>query len=265
MTAYAASARHLFAEHTGCSASPSPALPSPSSPGDPPSLLTPTTLAAASVVAVGVGVGRESALAAARRHAAAAKLGANTAYHLRGIEHGQWCRVYGHPRLEATDMRVGDHFRVVSGHRRTLICGWGKVTFGDRCFVNAGTILFSVLEVTIGDDVALANEVYVLDSNSHGTEGRDPYDAPVRIGDGTWVGARAVILPGVTIGKRVVVGAGAVVSKDVPDDCVVAGNPGVVTRKLAYPDHCQRAWCDWFCACPEKPRWAPGDPVDTQR
>lgn len=199
-------------------------------------------------------VGVAGVLGTARRHADAAKLAANTAYHLRGMTHGQWAKVYGHPRLECSDMTVGDHFRVVSGHRRTLLCGWGKVTFGDRCFVNAGTILFSVLEVTIGNDVALANEVYILDSNSHGTEGRNPYDAPVRIGDGTWVGARAVILPGVTIGKRVVVGAGAVVSRDVPDDSIVAGNPGVVTRKLDYPAHCQRAWCDYFCACPERPR-----------
>jgi acetyltransferase-like isoleucine patch superfamily enzyme len=190
-----------------------------------------------------VEVGVAGVLGTARRHADAAKLAANTAYHLRGMTHGQWAKVYGHPRL-----------RVVSGHRRTLLCGWGKVTFGDRCFVNAGTILFSVLEVTIGNDVALANEVYILDSNSHGTEGRNPYDAPVRIGDGTWVGARAVILPGVTIGKRVVVAAGAVVSRDVPDDSIVAGNPGVVTRKLDYPAHCQRAWCDYFCACPERPR-----------
>lgn len=189
-----------------------------------------------------------------RRNASEARRAARAAYHLRGITHGQWCKVDGHPRVEATDMTVGDHFRVVSGHRSTLLCGWGKVTFGDRCFVNAGTVLFSVVEVTIGNDVALANEVYLMDSSSHGTEGRDPHEAPVRIGDGTWVGARAVILPGVTIGKRVVVGAGAVVSRDVPDDSLVVGNPGVVTRQLHYPAHCQRAWCDYLCACPERPR-----------
>lgn len=195
-----------------------------------------------------------AAVVRARALSTDAAMASRTAYHLRGVEHGQWCKVYGHPRVEATDMRVGDHFRIVSGHRRTLVCGWGKVTFGDRCFVNAGTIVFSVLEVTIGHDVALANEVYILDSNSHGLEGQLPKDAPVRIGDGTWVGARAVILPGVTIGKRCMVAAGAVVSRDVPDDSLVVGNPATVTRRLSYPDHCQRAWCDWFCACPEKPR-----------
>ena len=81
--------------------------------------------------------------------------------------------------------------------------------------------------------------------------GRAEYErAPVRIGDGTWVGARAMILPGVTIGKRVVVAAGSVVTRDVPDDSLVAGNPARVIRSLDYPAGCRRAWHDEFgCPC----------------
>jgi hypothetical protein len=74
----------------------------------------------------------------------------------------------------------------------------------------------------------------------------------VRIGSGSWIGARAMILPGVTIGSRVMVAAGAVVTRDVPADSLVAGNPGRVVRKLNYPDGCLRAWHDLWCRCPLK-------------
>jgi acetyltransferase-like isoleucine patch superfamily enzyme len=67
-------------------------------------------------------------------------------------------------------------------------------------------------------------------------------EAPIHIGDGTWVGARAIILPGVTIGRRCLIAAGAVVSRDVPDDTLVAGNPARVVRDLVYPDGVTRAW-----------------------
>ena len=160
--------------------------------------------------------------------------------------------VLGRPTVDATDLVVGDDFKVWSGHRKTLISGWGPIRIGDRVFVNCGTVLISVRGITVGDDVALANEVYVMDSNSHGVEGRPHVEAPVTIGDGTWVGARAMILPGVTIGKRVVVAAGSVVTRDVPDDVLVAGNPARVVRPLDYPAGCKRAWHDeWGCPCPQ--------------
>ncbi len=164
---------------------------------------------------------------------------------------GRKAVVLGWPTVDATDLVIGDEFKVWSGHRKTLISGGGRLRIGDRVFINCGTVVVSVLEITIGDDVALANEVYVMDSNSHGVEGRPHVEAPVRIGDGTWVGARAMILPGVTIGKRVVVAAGSVVTRDVPDDCLVAGNPARVVRTLDYPPGCRRAWHDaWGCPCP---------------
>jgi acetyltransferase-like isoleucine patch superfamily enzyme len=165
---------------------------------------------------------------------------------------GRKAIVLGWPTIDATNLQVGDEFKVWSGHRQTLISGWGRIRIGDRCFVNCGTVLISVLEVEIGNDVALANEVYIMDSNSHGVEGREHVEAPVRIGDGSWLGARAMVLPGVTIGKRVVVAAGSVVTRDVPDDVLVAGNPARVVRPLTYPSGCRRAWHDgWGCPCPK--------------
>ena len=161
--------------------------------------------------------------------------------------------VLGWPTVTAGDLEVGADFKIWSGHRRTLIGGPGRLRVGDRVFVNCGTVLLAVRGIVVGDDVAFGHEVYVIDSNSHGTEGRPHVEAPVRIGDGTWLGARAMVLPGVSIGRRVVVAAGAVVTGDVPDDVLVAGNPARVVRALHYPPGCRRAWHDAGCPCPAAP------------
>lgn len=185
-------------------------------------------------------------------HAAALRQGAKATYVLRDAKRvGTGAHVLGWPKVNATDLEVGDHFKVWSGHRQTLISGWGRIRFGDRCFVNCGTVLVSTCEIVVGDDVAMANEVYVMDSNSHGVEGRPHVEAPVHIGDGSWLGARVMVLPGVTIGKRVLVAAGSVVTRDVPDDSMVAGNPARVVRSLTYPPGCRRAWHDAWCPCPK--------------
>jgi len=160
--------------------------------------------------------------------------------------------VLGRPKVDASDLVIGGRFKIWSGHRKTVLSGGGRLRIGDRVFINCGTVVICVKEIVLGDDVALANEVFLMDSNSHGVEGRPHVEAAVRIGDGTWLGNRVMVLPGVTIGKRVVVAAGAVVTKDVPDDVLVAGNPARVVRALEYPPGCRRAWHDgWGCPCPE--------------
>jgi acetyltransferase-like isoleucine patch superfamily enzyme len=178
---------------------------------------------------------------------------ARSRWKLRGMQRvGEYPNVGGEPHIETTDCEVGDRFKIWSKHRLTLIAGSGRIRIGDDVFINGGAILFSMHELVIEDAVAISNEVYICDSNSHGMEGGDVYEAPVRIGRGSWIGARAMILPGVTIGPRVMVAAGAVVTRDVPADSLVAGNPGRVVRTLNYPDGCLRAWHDMFCRCPLK-------------
>lgn len=185
-------------------------------------------------------------------HAAAAPQQLKARWALRRAKAvGRRARVLGRPTVDATDLEIGDDFKIWSGHRRTLVSGWGRIRIGDRCFINCGSVLIAVKEIVVGDDVAMANEVYIMDSNSHGIEGRPHVEAAVRIGDGTWLGNRAMVLPGVTIGKRVLVAAGAVVTRDVPDDVLVAGNPARVVRALSYPPGCRRAWHDAWCPCPK--------------
>ena len=163
---------------------------------------------------------------------------------------GSWPAVIGSPLVTASDLTIGDQLLLWSSYLKTNIGGTGEIRIGDRCFINGGVVLYSVAAITIGDDVALANEVYITDTNSHGIEGGEVYEAPVRVGSGTWVGARSMIMPGVSIGSRVLVAAGSVVTRDVPDDVLVAGNPARVVRQLTYPAGCLRAWHDVSCRCP---------------
>jgi acetyltransferase-like isoleucine patch superfamily enzyme len=151
---------------------------------------------------------------------------------------GAQATMLGSPTVDASDMEVGDHFKIWSTHSRTLVTGWGKLRIGDRVFINNGVFLACCREITI------ANDVYMTDSDSHGVEGRPVREEPIRIGNGAWIGARVIILPGVTIGNRALVAAGAVVTRDVPDDTLVGGNPAKIIRQLVYPEGVTRAWYD---------------------
>jgi serine acetyltransferase len=112
----------------------------------------------------------------------------------------------------------------------------GRVHIGEMCWINAGCTLDASAEVTIGNVVAMGQEVMVL-TNTHRI-GPPNYRAgvsmnlPVTIGDGCWLGARSVILPGVDIGPGVVVAAGSVVAKSVPANSLVGGVPAKLIRML---------------------------------
>ncbi len=178
---------------------------------------------------------------------------AEARWKLRGMQRfGAQPVVGGRPTIHTTDCEAGDRLKIWSSYRQTLIAGWGRIRIGNDVFINSGSVIFSMREVVIEDSVAVSNEVYLCDSHSHGLEGGDVVEGPVRIGAGSWIGARAMILPGVTIGSRVMVAAGAVVTKDVPPDSLVAGNPARVLRTLNYPEGCLRAWHDIWCRCPRK-------------
>jgi maltose O-acetyltransferase len=112
-----------------------------------------------------------------------------------------------------------------------------KISMEANVNIGPGVLLDAAGGILLGEGTILAPEVKVF-SRSHNFDDdlqALPFDnvvlvAPVRIGRYVWIGTRAIVLPGVTIGEGAVVGAGAVVSKDVPSCAVVVGNPARVVR-----------------------------------
>ena len=95
--------------------------------------------------------------------------------------------------------------------------------------------------ITIGDDVLFASNVLVTNEN-HGMnpESNEPYmnqalnSKDVKIGDGCWIGEKVIILPGVSIGEKCIIGAGSVVTKSVPNYSIVVGNPAKIIKKYNF-------------------------------
>ncbi|NJC72601.1 sugar O-acetyltransferase [Planosporangium thailandense] len=121
--------------------------------------------------------------------------------------------------------------------RPPFYCDYGYQTFiGARTFANFGLVCLDVATVTIGDDVQLGPNVQLL-TPTHPLEPdprRDKWEAarPIAIGDNVWLGGGVIVCPGVTIGANTVVGAGAIVTRDLPPNVAAVGNPARVVREL---------------------------------
>ena len=106
----------------------------------------------------------------------------------------------------------------------------GNLTIGDHVNFNNDCELYCSTKVEIGNDTIFANGVVIRDSDIHRVEGATN-SAPIKIGNHCWIGTRAIILKGVTIGDGSVIGAGSIVTKDVPPNCLAAGNPARVIKQ----------------------------------
>lgn len=122
-----------------------------------------------------------------------------------------------------------------------LHANWGRHThFGNNVYANFNLTLVDDTDIFIGDSVMIGPNVTIA------TAGHpiDPelrkkvaqYNIPVRIGNNVWIGAGAVVLPGVSIGENAVIGAGSIVTKDIPANVVAVGNPCRVLREINERD-----------------------------
>ena len=120
-------------------------------------------------------------------------------------------------------------------------CEYGShIELGENFYANTGCIMLDVAKITIGKNVLFGPNVSIYtaghpihpESRNSGYE----YGIAVTLGDNVWIGGSCVILPGVKIGNNVVIGAGSVVTKDIPDNVCAAGNPCRVIREITEAD-----------------------------
>ncbi|NDV60778.1 sugar O-acetyltransferase [Bacteroides sp. 519] len=117
-------------------------------------------------------------------------------------------------------------------------CDYGyNIEVGENFFANMNLVVLDAAKVKIGDNVFIAPNVGIytaghpfdIEQRNQGLE----YAYPVTIGNNVWIGAQVAILPGVTIGDNTVIGAGSVVTKDIPAGVLAVGNPCKVIRQIA--------------------------------
>ncbi len=116
-------------------------------------------------------------------------------------------------------------------------CDYGyNIITGDNVYFNFNCIILDVTKVTIGSRTMFGPNVQIYTAthpvNAAERASGAEYARPITIGEDVWVGGSAVICPGVTIGNRSIIGAGSVVTSDIPDDVIAAGNPCRVIRTI---------------------------------
>jgi acetyltransferase-like isoleucine patch superfamily enzyme len=199
-------------------------------------------------------------LAALKRYCAHAIDGVNLHFLTQRLIGRATCQLEARAFLSHTARirnALGDSSQIVIGansHVRgeLMIFGHGgRISIGEWCYVGVGTRIWSGASIEIGNRVLISHSVNIFDNLTHPiraserheqakqifTRGhpRDIFldDKPVVIADDAWIGACAIVMRGVTVGRAAIVAAGAVVTKDVPAYSIVAGNPAVVVRELA--------------------------------
>ena len=173
-------------------------------------------------------------------------------FRLKGAKVGNNLRVYNSFFLQIRNgsVSIGDNCVITSGEGINPLCRnlqgclfvakGGKVSIGDNVGMSSPCV-WSENSITIGNNASIGGNCVIMDTDVHEMdfkarrgEKKDGVvkSSPVVIGDDVWLGNGVLVLKGVTIGDRTVVGAGSVVTKSLPADVVAAGNPCKVIRSL---------------------------------
>lgn len=138
--------------------------------------------------------------------------------------------------LPFNDFRLGDYSTIEEFS--TINNGVGDVIIGTQSLIGIGNVIIG--PVVIGNNVMLAQNI-VISGLNHGYEdvSKPPKEQRVtvkqiKISDNVWIGANSVVTSGVSIGKHSVIGAGSIVTKDIPEYVVAAGNPAKILKKYNF-------------------------------
>lgn len=147
-----------------------------------------------------------------------------------------------HIEIFGGPIRIGHHITLLGcADLKTRLTVWSDrtdipgITVGDHVLISPGVRISAAHQIDIGDSCMLASRVYITDSDWHGIYDRSlpPKEiSRVVLEENVWIGDSAIICKGVTIGRNSIVGAGSVVTGDIPADVVAAGNPARIIRGL---------------------------------
>lgn len=153
--------------------------------------------------------------------------------HLHKVKGGERAELFGSVHVSAphddTSIDFARSVRLYQGVGLYLDAPGATISVGNGTYLNRRTEITCKSNVAIGEDCAISWDVLITDTDYHQFGDSDPVN-PVKIGNRVWIGAKAIILKGVTIGDGAVIAAGSVVTKDVPAGTLAAGNPATIVR-----------------------------------
>lgn len=175
-------------------------------------------------------------------------------FYLKNVKFGNNLRVYSQMYLDVnsnSSISIGNNFTFTSNDCINPLCRNIRgciVTYADAHIVignNVGvssSCIWAQKSITIGNNVNIGGDCIIMDSDAHSLNFMDRHnpiydkankiDEPIIIEDDVLIGTRCIILKGVTIGARSVIGSGSIVTKSIPNDCIAAGNPCKVIRYM---------------------------------
>jgi acetyltransferase-like isoleucine patch superfamily enzyme len=158
----------------------------------------------------------------------------NIKYQRLPLFSGNWPMFVVHGKCS---MGQGCHFRSFRTKTVLTVLLKGNLEIGNYTFINDGVNICAAKNIIIGDHTKIGDMVCIYDTDFHQVNPGSPMRChDVIIGRNVWLGAKAIILPGVVIGDHSVVAAGAIVNETVPPKCIVSGVPAKVTKKFECPD-----------------------------
>lgn len=175
---------------------------------------------------------------------------AKTGLYRKKFEHcGEGSKVW-YPNMAVSKkfMSIGENSHILANSRIQCYKQDGipmpHIRIGNNCYLGYHLSILAGADVQIDDGVLMASDILITTE----THGMDPESdiyymdqpltvAPVHIKTGTWLGEKVMVMPGVTIGEKCIVGAGSIVTKSIPDYCIAVGNPARVIKKYNFDIH----------------------------